>query len=201
MQLLLHTLPQSNSRVSCSSQALALDERRANFIPSVWDHAWTNPDTQDVQEVWFKGGHTDVGGGAPVPPYSPGQSSQSTLSNIALRWMIRQCLELDTGIIFDHRALRTYRDEKVLEVRPSVKDDNGNYIPKPDFESRLLKASAALDCEDIVYKPYDAMGWNLGWNALELLPVAERTTETGGWFGNKRTYGLSSFRLGCLGFR
>ncbi|KAF8600928.1 hypothetical protein BDV93DRAFT_422145, partial [Ceratobasidium sp. AG-I] len=65
----------------------------------------------NVQEVWFKGGHTDVGGGAPIPTRSTSTPSakppgpQSTLSNIALRWMVRQCLELNTGIIFDHRAL------------------------------------------------------------------------------------------------
>ncbi|KAF8752610.1 hypothetical protein RHS01_07708 [Rhizoctonia solani] len=50
-----------NPSVSVFRQALALDENRGNFIPSVWDHARTN-ESQNVLEVWFKGGHSDVGG-------------------------------------------------------------------------------------------------------------------------------------------
>ncbi|QRW26414.1 hypothetical protein RhiXN_12075 [Rhizoctonia solani] len=47
--------------------ALALDETRGHFIPSVWDHARTRHEHgQTAVEVWFKGSHTDVGGGSPL---------------------------------------------------------------------------------------------------------------------------------------
>jgi len=53
----------------------------------------------DGLEVWFMGGHADIGGGA-VP-----NETRHMLSRIPLRWMIRQCFECDTGILFDTAAL------------------------------------------------------------------------------------------------
>ncbi|KAG8776749.1 hypothetical protein FRC12_000709 [Ceratobasidium sp. 428] len=151
-------------------QALALDEHRANFIPSVWDHSQTNTNTQNVLEVWFKGQHTDIGGGA-VPPRDPTKPPQGMLSNISLRWMVRQCFAIDTGIIFDHRVLQKYRDAKVLEPRPPREKAESAM----DYERRLLQLSADLDRLDIGYAPYDAMREHWGWHLLEFLPSAKPT--------------------------
>ncbi|CAE6479938.1 unnamed protein product [Rhizoctonia solani] len=48
----------------------------------------------DVEEVWFAGAHTDVGGG------SVKNGERYSLARISLRWMIRQCFKCDTGIMF-----------------------------------------------------------------------------------------------------
>ncbi|KAI0998908.1 hypothetical protein K3495_g9288 [Podosphaera aphanis] len=48
----------------------------------------------DALEVWFCGGHADVGGGA-VKNWE-----RHVLARIPLRWMIRQCFECNTGILF-----------------------------------------------------------------------------------------------------
>jgi uncharacterized protein (DUF2235 family) len=48
----------------------------------------------DVLEVWFVGQHADVGGGAAK------NEVRHKLSQTPLRWMIRQCFECNTGIIF-----------------------------------------------------------------------------------------------------
>ena len=53
----------------------------------------------DVLEVWFMGAHADVGGG------SLSNDHRHTLSRIPLRWMLRQCFECDTGILFDTVSL------------------------------------------------------------------------------------------------
>jgi uncharacterized protein (DUF2235 family) len=53
----------------------------------------------DVLEVWFAGCHADVGGG------SERNHVRHSLARIPLRWMIRQCFECNTGIIFDSAAL------------------------------------------------------------------------------------------------
>ncbi|KAI1814978.1 hypothetical protein GGS20DRAFT_584909 [Poronia punctata] len=55
--------------------------------------------TTDALEVWFKGCHADIGGGA------VDNESRHMLSRIPLRWMIRQCFECDTGILFDMTRL------------------------------------------------------------------------------------------------
>ncbi|KAJ7053865.1 hypothetical protein C8F01DRAFT_503659 [Mycena amicta] len=53
-----------------------------------------------VEEVWFVGAHCDVGGGA-LP-----NGTRNHLARIPLRWMIRQCFLLDTGILFHADMLR-----------------------------------------------------------------------------------------------
>ncbi|KAF7293119.1 Zn(2)-C6 fungal-type domain-containing protein [Mycena kentingensis (nom. inval.)] len=53
-----------------------------------------------VEEVWFAGAHCDVGGGAHP------NDTRNHLARIPLRWMIRQCFLLQTGIIFHADTLR-----------------------------------------------------------------------------------------------
>ncbi|KAL1749316.1 hypothetical protein HDZ31DRAFT_27923 [Schizophyllum fasciatum] len=69
----------------------------------------------DVQEVWFAGCHSDVGGGA------VGNDERYSLARIPLRWMIRQCFLLRTGILFYRDLLpRVGLDAAMLhpEVQP-----------------------------------------------------------------------------------
>ena len=55
--------------------AVAIDEIRASFQPTLWDEK--NAKT-DVKQVWFTGVHADVGGGY----------AQDGLADVALQWMI-----------------------------------------------------------------------------------------------------------------
>ncbi|ELU42251.1 hypothetical protein AG1IA_03720 [Rhizoctonia solani AG-1 IA] len=105
--------------------ALALDEHRANYTPLLWDHSKTIKG-QDIREVWFRGEHSDVGGGAPpllTSAVYKGESDYmykfSALSNISLRWMVQQCLEnpATSSIAFDVLAMKAYRHFRVLEYR------------------------------------------------------------------------------------
>ncbi|CUA75526.1 hypothetical protein RSOLAG22IIIB_11810 [Rhizoctonia solani] len=57
-------------------------------------------DETDVLEVWFAGCHSDVGGGA-----EPNDAEYS-LSNISLRWMVRQIILSQCGIQFNNEAPR-----------------------------------------------------------------------------------------------
>jgi uncharacterized protein (DUF2235 family) len=62
--------------------ALALDENRVAFDPVLWE---SPPDGQGhIEQVWFRGGHADVGG--QVGRYAPARP----LSNIPLVWMLEQ---------------------------------------------------------------------------------------------------------------
>lgn len=56
----------------------------------------------DVLEVWFAGCHSDVGGG------SVSDETVRRLSDISLRWMIRECAVTQSGILFDKAALKQY---------------------------------------------------------------------------------------------
>lgn len=61
--------------------ALALDETRAHYTPVLWDTTDAKPD-QEVQQVWFRGSHGDVGG------HLGNFEAARPLSNIPLVWML-----------------------------------------------------------------------------------------------------------------
>jgi uncharacterized protein (DUF2235 family) len=60
-------------------QALAIDEERLQFQPTLWAPAQTPGQT--LAQVWFTGCHCDVGGGNGT------DKNGNALSNITLRWM------------------------------------------------------------------------------------------------------------------
>jgi T6SS, Phospholipase effector Tle1-like, catalytic domain/PilZ domain len=71
-------------------QALAIDERRQPFAPAIWDR---RTGQKNLQQVWFAGVHSNIGGGYP----------DSGLSDIAFLWMINRAME--HGLVFDSRYL------------------------------------------------------------------------------------------------
>jgi hypothetical protein len=66
-------------------QALAIDERRAQYPPTLWTS--TPAQGQTVEQVWFSGTHGDVGGGEEW-------SGDRPLSDIPLYWMVGKAREL-----------------------------------------------------------------------------------------------------------
>ncbi|MGH9519897.1 MAG: DUF2235 domain-containing protein [Terriglobales bacterium] len=72
--------------VLCACQALAIDEKRKEFPPTLW----TTPASaqQVIEQVWYCGVHSDVGGGY----------GQPGLADIPLRWMMGQARA--RGLVF-----------------------------------------------------------------------------------------------------
>ncbi|MDH5669045.1 MAG: DUF2235 domain-containing protein [Nitrospira sp.] len=69
--------------------AMALDERRRNFpLTRVVSPKGGKPVKDRLQEVWFRGVHSDVGGGQSVG-----------LSSIALCWMLRRAKETGLPVV------------------------------------------------------------------------------------------------------
>jgi hypothetical protein len=77
------------SNVQIGRHALAMDEMRESFQPTLWTDI---PAGADVEQIWFPGVHSDVGGGY----------QQSGLSDGALQWMLEEAqkagLELRAGV-------------------------------------------------------------------------------------------------------
>jgi uncharacterized protein (DUF2235 family) len=63
-------------KVENGFHAVALDEQRIDFTPTLWDPA------DNVVQMLFPGAHADVGGGYTT------QRGESGLSDIALKWMV-----------------------------------------------------------------------------------------------------------------
>lgn len=72
----------NNPSVEIARHAIAIDERRAFFPPNLWrPSANAHSGPRDLQQVWFPGSHSDVGGGYPEGP-------ESAQSKYALEWML-----------------------------------------------------------------------------------------------------------------
>jgi uncharacterized protein (DUF2235 family) len=91
----------------------------------------------DALEVWFMGAHADVGGGA-VP-----NESRHMLSRIPLRWMIRQCFDCDTGILFKTKVLAE-QGLDVMDMWPVYKQPKiPSGMPQPALMKKYLKGTLA----------------------------------------------------------
>ncbi|EGP84011.1 uncharacterized protein MYCGRDRAFT_48331 [Zymoseptoria tritici IPO323] len=99
-------------------QALALDEQRSAFVPTVWESPKggkeTHPVFNELRQCWFPGVHTSIGGGY----------QDTSIANLTLAWMMTQ---LSQYLDFDPEYLRRqikqnqafYTDKKVPENSPS----------------------------------------------------------------------------------
>ncbi|MDY6816622.1 MAG: DUF2235 domain-containing protein [Pseudomonadota bacterium] len=68
------------SNIRVARHALSLDEQREDFEPTLWE---PKPGT-DLEQVWFAGVHSDVGGG-----YGPDRQGR-ILADIPLLWMAKE---------------------------------------------------------------------------------------------------------------
>lgn len=70
--------------------ALAIDERRGEFPPTLW----TSPSPgQVLEQVWFTGVHCDVGGSYPEDP------DGTTLADLTLGWMMDKAAALGLAFV------------------------------------------------------------------------------------------------------
>ena len=84
-----------NPDVGYAYHALAIDEMRRDFAPFPWDEASVAGD-QTVEQVWFAGCHSDVGG----------WFDERGLCHIALHWMLRKAFECGLRVNEDELAER-----------------------------------------------------------------------------------------------
>lgn len=103
------TLPRN---VEICRHAMSLDERRFMFpLTRVTQDKFSRADLKDVEEVWFRGYHSDVGGG----------NENDGLSNIALYWMY--CQAEAAGLVFepaDVHAARISQDRSASPKTPGM---------------------------------------------------------------------------------
>ena len=84
-------------KIQNAYQALAIDEKRAQFPPTLWT---SQPvPGQTLEQVWFVGVHSDVGGGEPDD--TPGTTA---LSDITLGWMMNKASALGLEFAPDVQA-------------------------------------------------------------------------------------------------
>jgi uncharacterized protein (DUF2235 family) len=87
-----------SASVDRACHALAIDDERHSFSPLLWDE--TQEANGRVEQVWFAGAHSNVGGGYP----------KQGMSLVALDWMLAQAER--AGLRQNARGLRLNKDER-----------------------------------------------------------------------------------------
>lgn len=99
------------TNVQHAYQALALDELRKPFVPTLWEEP-PPAGVATLEQVWFAGAHADVGGGY----------AQVGLSNIALRWMVGKLLQPGNTVALDAALLGQYTENASDMLHDSARD-------------------------------------------------------------------------------
>jgi uncharacterized protein (DUF2235 family) len=124
--------------VSVARQALAIDERRTDFRPEIWRGAEPG---QSVEQRWFPGVHTSIGGGY----------ANDGLANGALRWMIDEAIKEKLAV--DEEFLGFYRpwfgDERPRSLKGFMKVRNWMRGLKGESGDRDLLATADVAGLDV----------------------------------------------------
>ncbi|MEU8695035.1 DUF2235 domain-containing protein [Streptomyces sp. NPDC048665] len=121
-----------SSLVKAAFQALAIDEQRSAFQPTLWHQKpGAAEQGQELKQVWFAGTHCDVGGGY----------KETGLSDIALLWMVDQArrhgLEFETETLSAAGPSEMTPEESIdFRVQP---DTSGPLHPSQTKLWRLAK--------------------------------------------------------------
>jgi uncharacterized protein (DUF2235 family) len=153
------------SNVSFARHALAIDEQRQDFEPTIW----TPRTGVNLKQVWFAGVHADVGGS-----YGPDKHTGLIAADAPLEWMLSEAekeglraesyikTEFTDGINAKTYKSRdhVYRFKKRLH-RPLIIDDKPTKI-HPSVKSRYLA--------DDKYRPpqLKKLVNELGWSELDV---------------------------------
>ncbi len=131
-----------NSSVEIARHALAIDERRSQYIPELWleNDLPEKKIKTDILQVWFPGAHCDVGGSY--------KEEESGLSKNALVWMV--CEAQKAGLFF--------KPERFKRVAlGEIGKSNYNYC-KPDVAAPLHS-----EMEHWYFKVLEVFQLNVSW--------------------------------------
>lgn len=154
----------------------------SSLIPPIeWDDDLSSDgdeDDQDIQELWFPGGHADIGGGWDVKP------GEVPLSHIPLVWIVHEAEK--SGLAFDPEKMESLdclddsraaaNDLPTIEVSTSASDEKieppkielGN---RAHFKNILLDTATNAVLHDCLrFKEGLSWGGVVRWRLMEYLP-------------------------------
>jgi len=171
-----------STQVLQARHAVALDERRASFAPTLWTATERHA---GVKQVWFPGVHCDVGGGY----------AETGLSDGALAWMVAEAAAHGLG----------FQEVMVRQIRPNAQDvlhdscggvfkllrTQPRSIPRldvaaPDLHDSVRKRQEEPPIFQAPYRKVVALG--VGENHRLDIYAQDRWNETGLWLEAGATY-------------
>ena len=130
-------------------QALALDERRAPFSPTLWNMPKGNQKTT-LMQCWFPGIHVNIGGGSDDGLKRTPKGDLETMANTTFAWMVDRCRPF---LLFDDKVLNFVLDKYFQTLQTLTK--------------RQLKGSAQPPGKETV-------GWGVGLNHAGIVETAHK---------------------------
>ena len=97
--------------VERACHALAIDDARHSFHPLLWRES--EGDAERIEQVWFAGAHSNVGGGYP----------KQGMSLVALEWMVRKAESVGLRVLASDRTLYCEHanvDDKLYDPRAGL---------------------------------------------------------------------------------
>lgn len=153
------------SNVSIARHALAIDEQREDFQPTVW---MPKPGV-DLKQVWFAGSHSDIGGS-----YPPDKGTGLLASDAPLAWMLKEAraagLNLETHLenaLTDGSKAELHRSRKhVYRFKKPLHRD----LQLDDRQTRIHPSVKARYQADNAYRPKQltALLETVGWGQLDV---------------------------------
>ncbi|KAJ7015961.1 hypothetical protein C8F04DRAFT_1021023 [Mycena alexandri] len=168
-----------NATIKTFRHAVSLDEHRVRFMPYLLEPKLTDssipkdelPPT-DALECWFSGCHSDIGGG------NVQDDVARSLSDITLRWMVRQIMASDCGILFDADALK--------RATIPVIAHSSSVAVSPEIRS--------IDDENSSQQLFDSLAGFSAWKPLEILPLTWSVQDVQGAWHRKFGFHLGKGR-------
>ena len=136
------------SNVSIARHALAIDEQRVDFAPTLW----VSRKGVDLKQVWFSGVHTDVGGS-----YPPDIKTNNLASDIPLAWMISEAKS--SGLKFEPHIIKNLSDGTLAPLHKSrrhifrLKRRLHRPLLDPRFPSMIHNSVKSRYLHDDNYRP------------------------------------------------
>ncbi|KAF8697209.1 hypothetical protein RHS03_07791, partial [Rhizoctonia solani] len=185
------TLPwiEYNPSVIHFRHALALDEFRGHFIPSIWDHGRSVRGSQTAVEVWFRGSHSDVGGGSPLTDRARRNPVSRFWDKVFIRiyslfgkrafpfprWVVgRGRLPDMSNISFRwmmNQCISTPNVRIRLDASSLARYEKAGILAPPIGRSGHTPLGRALDTYDSTKEPYEATEDSPWWWLMEVLPL------------------------------
>ena len=110
------------ANVVTARHALAIDEQRQDFEPTLWQPG----DGVDLKQIWFAGCHGDIGGG-----YAPDPDGRC-IADVAFEWMLDEAD--DAGLGTEDHVRGAMTDGALAQLHPSR---TGLFRMRPALERPL----------------------------------------------------------------
>ena len=142
--------------------AISIDEKRKKFPVNRWDETKERPPEQTIEQVWFPGVHSDVGGWYP----------EKGLSDSALKWML---LKAKAAGIHLHDG---WDSKKRIDPNPT--HEKSQHESREGFYRLWWKVQRKIPENSLIHHSvFDRMNAGIGYNPSNL-PKAYSTVQEDG---------------------